>query len=290
MRVRNFINRGEIMFIKELKNLLFLTIGSLILAVGVCQFLLPNQITTGGTPGAAILIHHFTGLSTGLLMLMINLPLLILGFKQLGRSFAFRTIFTIFISSFFVDLFAVYLKFDALTDETLLASIFGGVLIGLGVGLIFQGNSSAGGSTIIARMIAARTELKTGQVLLGLDFLIIVSSIYVFKDVEKAMWSLMSIYVTSRCVDMILTRGPSKKVVHIVSDKIDELSSAIVDSLGKDGTIISGVALHENDPKTMIFIVVEVKKLRLLREIIKSHDSKAFMIVMEASEMLGRGN
>jgi uncharacterized membrane-anchored protein YitT (DUF2179 family) len=278
------------MFIKELKNLLFLTVGSLILAVGVCQFLLPNQITTGGTPGAAILIHHFTGLSTGLLMLMINLPLLILGFKQLGRSFAFRTIFTIFISSFFVDLFAVYLKFGALTDETLLASIFGGVLIGLGVGLIFQGNSSAGGSTIIARMIAAKTELKTGQVLLGLDFLIIVSSIYVFKDVEKAMWNLMSIYVTSRCVDMILTRGPSKKVVHIVSDKIDELSSAIVDSLGKDGTIISGVALHENDPKTMIFIVVEVKKLRLLREIIKSHDSKAFMIVMEASEMLGRGN
>ncbi len=278
------------MFIKELKNLLFLTIGSLILAVGVCQFLLPNQITTGGTPGAAILIHYFTGLSTGSLMLMINLPLLILGFKQLGRSFAFRTIFTIFISSFFVDLFAVYLNFGALTDETLLASIFGGVLIGLGVGLIFQGNSSAGGSTIIARMIAARTELKTGQVLLGLDFLIIVSSIYVFKDVEKAMWSLMSIYVTSRCVDMILTRGPSKKVVHIVSDKIDELSSAIVGSLGKDGTIISGVALHENDPKTMIFIVVEVKKLRLLREIIKSHDSKAFMIVMEASEMLGRGN
>lgn len=278
------------MFKKELKNFMFLTIGSLILAIGVCQFLLPNSITTGGTPGAAILIHHFTGLSTGVLMLMINIPLLIIGFKQLGRSFAIRTIFTIFISSFFVDLLAIYLKFGALTDQTILASIFGGVFIGLGVGLIFQGNSSAGGSTIIARMISARTELKTGQILLGIDFLIIVSSIYVFKDVEKAMWSLMSIYVTSRCVDMILTSGPSKKVVHIVSEKVDKLSPIIVGSLGKDGTIISGVSLHENDLKTMIFIVVEVKKLRLLREIIKDNDPKAFMIVMEASEMLGRGN
>lgn len=278
------------MFKKELKNFMFVTIGSLILAVGVCQFLLPNSITTGGTPGAAILIHHFTGLSAGTLMLMINIPLLVMGFKQLGRSFAVRTIFTIFISSFFVDLLSVYLKLGALTDQTILASIFGGVFIGLGVGLIFQGNSSSGGSTIIARIVSSKTEIKTGQVLLALDVLIIMSSIYVFKDVEKAMWSLMSIYVTSRCVDMILTSGPSKKVVHIVSDKIDQLSPVIVDSLGKEGTIISGVALHEKNPKTMIFIVVEVKKLRLLREIIKDNDPKAFMIVMEASEMLGRGN
>jgi uncharacterized membrane-anchored protein YitT (DUF2179 family) len=275
---------------KEIKNVIFLVLGSFVLAVGVCQFLLPNSITTGGTPGAAILIHYFTGFSTGLVMLLINLPLLALGFRQLGRSFAFRTIGTILISSLFVDLLSVYLNWPALTNQTLLAAIFGGGFIGLGVGLIFKGNSSAGGSTIIAKLIASKTELRESQILLGLDCLIILCSIYIFKDVEKTMWSLMSIYVTSRCVDMILTSGPSKKVVHIVSEKIDQLSPLIVEKLGREGTVISGDALHECTSKTMIFIVVELKKLNVLRDIIKTHDPKAFMIVMEASEMLGRGN
>lgn len=182
------------------------------------------------------------------------------------------------------------MNWPALTNQTLLAAIFGGGFIGLGVGLIFKGNPSAGGSTIIAKLIASKTELRESQILLGLDCLIILCSIYIFKDVEKTMWSLMSIYVTSRCVDMILTSGPSKKVVHIVSEKIDQLSPLIVEKLGREGTVISGDALHECTSKTMIFIVVELKKLNVLRDIIKTHDPKAFMIVMEASEMLGRGN
>ena len=272
----------------EIKNYLFVVSGSATLAIGVVFFFIPNNITTGGGPGLAVLLHHLTGINVGILMVAVNVPLLIIGIKYLGKMFAVRSIVTIVLSSALIDFLLITLKVGGLTDDILLASVFGGAIIGLGVGLVMRGNASAGGTSIVAKVVAANSHWKPAQVILFIDFLIILSSIYVFADIEKAMWSMISIYFTAKAINTLLSGSPSKKVVHLVSDKAEVLSEKIIEKIGDSGSIIKGTGLHPKEEKTIIFIIVELNKLRTLRDIIKEHDKEAFMVVMDASELLGR--
>ncbi len=281
---------SKIFNIHEIKNLFFILFGALCISLSVVLFFVPHNFTTGGTPGAAILLHHLSGFSIGSMVIAINVPLLIWGTKYLGKLFAIKTIISIVLISFFVDLFSNILKYETLINNILVASIFGGAIIGLGVGLIIKANSSAGGSTIVARIISANSHIKPAQVILLIDAIIVISSIYVFKDFEKAVLSIMSIYTTSKAIDVVLTGTLSTKVIHIATNKAELLSKEISKILGVEGTIINGQSLYTNEDKTLIFLVLDVKKLGTLREIIQKNDNEAFMIVMEASEMLGRGH
>lgn len=273
----------------ELKNISFLALGSALISLAVVLFFIPNNFTTGGTPGMAILLHHLSGFSIGTMVIAINIPLLILGVKYLGKLFAIRTIITIALISFFIDFFAV-LNFPNLVNNIILASIFGGLIIGFGVGLIIKGNSSAGGSTIIARIVSSNSHIKPAQVILLIDIIIVTCSIYVFKDFEKALWSIMSLYATSKAIDITLTGTISTKVIHIATNNAQELSAKISQVLKIEGTIIKGSGLHHLQDKTLIFLVLDIKKLGQLKEVINEKDPEAFMIVMEASDMLGRGH
>jgi uncharacterized membrane-anchored protein YitT (DUF2179 family) len=193
-------------------------------------------------------------------------------------------------TSFFIDLFTQAIPLESVTDEMFLATLFGGVMIGFGVGLILRGDASAGGSTIIAKIVSAHSEIRPSQVILTIDAVIIVLSIFVFIDLERALWSIVSIYVTAKVMDILLSGAPNKKIVHLVTRKSDLLSKQIIQKLGYHGTIMSGIGLREKTPKSMIFIVVERNKLRVLREFVRENDPDAFMVVMNASELLGRGN
>lgn len=272
----------------EVKRVALISFGCLALSLGIVLFLIPNKIATGGTPGLAILLHFLVDLPTGILMVLINIPLLLAGAKLLGKGFAIRTIFAILLTSVLIDLFAEVLNLQALSHDTLLASLYGGIAIGVGVGLILKGDASAGGSTIIAKVVASRSQIKPGQVILLLDLLIIVGSGLVFLQVEQALWSLISIYATTKCIDMILTGTPSEKVVHISTDQVVPISKQIVAQLGQRGTILTGSGLVDGESKTLIFVTVEARRINLLREIIRDNDPQAFMVVMEAAEIQGR--
>jgi len=269
---------------------LTLFFGSLLLSLGVVLFFMSNQITTGGSVGISLLLHHLTGYSVGSMFLILNILLLLVGLKYMGRGFAFRTVVAIALTSFFIDLFSRVFPLRSLTDDMFLATLFGGALIGLGVGLILRADASAGGSTIIAKVISAHSEIKPSQVILAIDFFTIVASVYVFIDVESALWSIFSIYITAKSIDRVLSGRPSKKVVHLVTRKSDLLSQKIIESLGYYGTVIHGTGLRVEQSKSIIFIIVELNKLRILRELIREHDPDAFMVVMDASELLGRGS
>ena len=273
-----------------LYRLLTLVFGSLLLALGVVLFFIGNHITTGGSPGMALLLHHMTGYSVGSMFLIFNLILILIGIKYMGKGFAFRTVVSIALTSFFIDLFVKAFPLKNLTEDMFLATLFGGVVIGLGVGLVLKADASAGGSTIIAKIVSAHSEIKPSQVILVMDFLTIAASVYVFIDIQSALWSLFSIYITARSIDVILSGSPSKKIVHLVTQKSDLLSRKIIDNLGYHGTIVHGSGLREGQEKSIIFIIVELNKLRVLRELIKTYDPEAFMVVMDASELLGRGN
>jgi uncharacterized membrane-anchored protein YitT (DUF2179 family) len=275
---------------KEFKNYLFILAGSVLLSLGVVWFLTPNQLLTGGTAGLSLLLHYVTPFTIGTIMIAINIPLLIIGVKYLGKMFAIRTIITIVLISSLIDIFIEVLHVKAFVLDTILASLFGGIFIGIGLALVIKGNSSAGGSTIIAKIVASKMEMKAGQVLLIIDSLIVLSALFIFDDNAKVLWSVVSIYVTAKVIDMILTGRLNKKLVNLVTNKADLLKVKIREELGEYGTIIKGDGLYENQEKTMILIVVEVSKLQYLRELVRKYDPEGFLIITEASEMLGRGH
>ncbi|NQY94645.1 MAG: YitT family protein [Campylobacteraceae bacterium] len=273
---------------KEFKNYIFIICGSLFLSAGLVGFFLPNQLLTGGTAGLSLLLHYITSYSVGVLMVAVNIPLLIIGGKYLGKMFALRTIITILLISVFIEFFTEVVELRAFISDTILATIFGGICIGIGLALVIKGNSSAGGSTIVARIVSSKTEIKPGQVILIIDSLIIFSSLFVFDDTAKVLWSIVSIYITAKVIDVILTGSLNKKVIYLVSSKAHELKVLIRERLGPDGTILKGEGLFEGQEKEMILVVVEVTKLQLLREIVREHDPDAFLIIYEATEMIGR--
>lgn len=222
-------------------------------------------------------------------MVAVNLPLLIFGIKFLGKAFAIKTIFTIILISVLIDIFSQVFKLQAIVYDTILASIFGGILIGIGLAFVIRANSSAGGSTIVARVVSLKTEIKPGQVIFIIDFFIILSSLFVFDDTAKVLWSVVSIYITAITIDKILTGNLNKKVVHLVTNEVEKMSDLIKEQIGPYGTIISGTGLY-NEDKKMILIVIEVTKLQLLRQLVQDIDPEAFLIISEANEMLGRGH
>ena len=168
------------------------------------MFLLPNQIASGGTPGIAILICHLTGLTAGTVMLLINIPLLILGGCCLGQTFVWKTVLVVVMISGWVDLFHEVIQIPNGTHNPVLAAIVGGAGIGFGVGLILKGKASAGGPTIVARIIAARGKVRPGQLILFMDAVIVISAAVVFGALEPALLSLLSVFVTGRCIDLVL--------------------------------------------------------------------------------------
>lgn len=273
----------------ELTSYLLIAAGSLIMALAVVGFLAPNNVATGGTAGLAIVLHHVFDLPTGILMAIINVPLLMMSLKYLGKTFAIKTIVCIAFVVVFVDVMAEVVRLPNLSNNIMLATLYGGVTIGAGLGLIFRGGASAGGGTILAKIISSNTNIKTSTVVLILDAMVVVSAGIVFKSMELALWSMISIYVASKLIDMVLVGAQSQKIVHISSSKnLNELSKIISETLGVTGTVVNGHDLGATEQKDIVFIMIDKNKLTPLKNIIAEYDSEVKMIVMEATEVLGK--
>jgi len=276
---------------KELRRYLQILIGGAILAAGVSLLLVPNEITSGGTPGMAILINYFTGVSIGTIMLAINIPMVLMSMKFIGRGYAFRTVFAIVVIATSADLFLQGLKLPALTHEPLLGAVFGGILIGLGVGLIVKSSASPGGPSIIAGMVARKTHWKEGDLIILLDALIVFSAGFVFPKLDSMLWSLVGVYISSRGINLILSGRPSKKVLHISSDNAETLKAHLVHKLGHEGgVILEGVTLHTGDERRLLMLIVDNNKVQSVRQIVQEYDPSGVVVVMEASELMGGGH
>jgi len=271
---------------KELKNIILISLGSYLLAFGVTFFLLPVNIATGGTPGMSIIVHYLTGIPTALIMVAINIPLVFAGLKFIDFLFAVRTIVAITLTATFVDLLPRIISFPPI-DSILLSTIYGGVCIGAGVAIVMKGQASAGGTTIVAQIVARYSSFRSAQVIMFFDTIIIIAVAVVFKDMELALWSLIGIYVTTKVIDKILTGAVSEKVVHVISNQTDSIGLAISEELGRDGTILSGENLIEQNDQKVLLAVVGARQIPKLQTIVLSRDANAVVLVMDASEMIG---
>jgi len=273
---------------KEFFNYTFIIIGCALMAFGVVGFLSPNSIAMGGTGGLAIILNSQFKISIGVLFGLINIPLLLVSIKYLGKYFALKSTIAILLSGVFIDVLSEFIKLEPMSKEPLLATLYGGIAVGAGIGFIFKGGGSAGGGTIIARIVTSKTSLKTGTVILFLDSIVVISAGIVFNSIELALWSMINIFTTTKMIDMILTGRPNERIVHISScNNLDRIGVLIKQQIGVNGTLVKGNNLSLTEKKDLIFVTVPINRINALKQLIHTEDTTAKMIVMDASEMLG---
>lgn len=282
------MNNKKYSFHSERRDFLYILSGSLFLAAGLVFFLIPNKIVTGGIAGLAIVLHYISGAPTGLMILCLNIPLIIIGWHYLGRMFLVKTSVTIFLISFLTDFFIINLGFNRLTEHVMLATLYGGAAIGIGLGLIFRGNSSAGGWTVLARVITQKTHLTTGKILFSLDMVVILTAAIVFRNVELALWGLLTIFIASQIVDVILSGKPFSKMVYIESKNITLLGQQIHHQLGRRVALLPTRRLDSNENSELLMLVIEANQVNKLRDLVKQFDASASVIIADSRELLGK--
>ncbi|MCT7549007.1 YitT family protein [Aliarcobacter butzleri] len=275
----------------NLKHYIFIVLGSLFMAFGTVCFLSPNQIITGGGVGISLLLHAlFPQITLGIFMAIVSIPFLIMSYIYFGKYYLFKTFIVVILLSTFTDVLKEVLHIKPMTNDILLAAIFGGIFIGLGVGFVIKGRASTGSTSVVGEIVAKKTKYKAAEVLLAIDATIMFASVFVYNDINKSLYSMISVYVGIRVIDMILTGRPSKKIVNIVSNNVEVLKEQIRERIEEHGTILTGIGLHQGQNKTIIYVTVEASKIDLLKNLISKYDPDAFMIITEASEFLGRGS
>lgn len=274
----------------QILQYIYVLLGTMSMAFAVVCFLSPNNMVTGGGIGIALILHYiFTSLTLGTLIIMVSIPFVILGFVYFGKQYTFKTLLAMLTTSFFTDLFREVLHLKPLTDDILLAAVFGGMFIGLGVGLVIKGRSSTGSTSVVGEIMAMKSKFKASEVLLAIDVTIMFAFIIAHGDIKKALYSMIGVYVTAKMIDVILIGRPPRKVVQIVSNNIEALTEQIRERIEEHGTVFTGVGLHhQKQIKTVILVTVETSKIQLLKDIIREYDPEAFLIISEASEFLGR--
>ena len=274
----------------ELKQYIFIILGSFAMAFGTICFLSPNEIITGGGVGISLLLHAlFPQITLGIIIAVVSIPFLILSYIYFGKYYLFKTFIVVLLLSTFTDILKEVLKIEAITHDILLAAVFGGIFIGLGVGLVIKGRASTGSTSVVGEIVAKKTKYKAAEVLLAIDATIMFASVFVYNDIDKSLYSMLSVYVGIRVLDIILTGRPSKKIVNIVSNNVEVLKEQIRERIEEHGTILTGIGLHQGQNKTIIYVAVDAGKIDLLKNLITKYDPDAFMIITEASEFLGRG-
>ncbi len=265
-----------------------ISVGCILFAVGFDLFLEPNSINVGGVSGLAMLIVETTGIGTvGLFTALLNVPLFLTGFKVLGKRFFFGSLFGMLASSLFFDLFRV---FPVPQTETLLGALFGGVLTGAGLGLVFMAHASTGGSDIVARLLKRRfTDLKMGKLMLLVDLVVVTLTGIVFRDLSKALYSVIVLYVSAEVMDAILYGLDYSAVALIITTRHEQVYQAIDRQLCRGVTFLDGHGAYTGARKEIIMTAVSRRQVTELKQLVQRIDPEAFMILQDAHQVLGAG-
>lgn len=262
--------------------------GVAITALALDWFLIPNLIAAGGASGLATVIHHLTNLPVGLLMVLINIPLFLASVRAFGSHFGAKTIFGTAALSILIDLFAGVLP-GPLTRDPLLASLYGGVLSGIGIGLTFRFNGTTGGTDIAARLLKKFFSLSIGRALLFIDMAVIILAGLVFRQPDLALYALITVFVSSKAIDLILEGEDYARAAFIITKEADDVVQNIFAVLGRGVTTIEGRGAYTGTDRQVLLCVVSRAEQSRLREIVESTDPKAFVIITSAREVLGEG-
>ena len=268
-----------------------LVLGTFILAIGYSFFMTPYKIIPGGIYGISIVLHHKFGFPVGMAALCFNLPLTLLGLKILGPKFGVKTFVCFIFTALFTDGLVLIWGPDPLNihDEVLLASIFGGFIMGVGVGLIFRSRASSGGSDVIASILSKYTKIPLGTQLMIVDSIIVIGGFLIFQDWKIPLYSWLTIFLMGRVIDVVVYGFADEKTVLIISEKSEIIRLAIINDLKRGGTILKAEGMYGRSEKEVLFTVVNRREVSELVAYIFAIDPNAFITIQNAHEIIGRG-
>ena len=285
-----FIQKDKLFSWKWIKNYSLILIGAFIMASGFVLFITPYKIVPGGVYGISIVLHYVFGTPVGLTALFFDVPLTLIGIKVLGPRFGMKTVVGFLSTAIFMDTLTYFYGIDPLVEgDALLSSIFGGLFIGVGLGLIFKSRATSGGTDIVAMMISKYTKLPVGQLLIVIDSVIVLLGLLAFGDWKIPLYSLIVIFITGKVVDIILEGMNYDKVLFIISEKHKEIRDKIVNDLNRGGTYLKGEGMYQGADKSIAFVVVNRREMTMLQDFINTIDPNAFVTVLNSNEILGNG-
>ena len=259
----------------KLSRVFFMILGSILAAMALEVFLIPNNIIDGGITGISIMASHLTNIQLGLFIVILNLPFVIMGYRHIGKTFALSTIFSVICFSICVTLLH---SVPGVTEDTLLATIFGGIILGVGVGLIIRNGGSLDGTEIVAILIEKRSPFSIGEIVMFINFFILGSSGFLFGW-DRAMYSLIAYFIAFKVIDITVEGLEESKAVIIVSDKNSDISKAIMDRLGRGITLLDGKGAYSGDEAEVIYVVISRLEVAKLKNIVSDFDEHALITI-----------
>jgi uncharacterized membrane-anchored protein YitT (DUF2179 family) len=274
---------GKIFSFHLTQKLLFLTLGVLLVAVGLDQFLVPNNIIDGGVVGISIITSYLTKMPLGLLIAVFNLPFLYFGYKHLGKDFLFSSLFSIMMLAAAIS---VLHHFPKVTGDLLLSCIFGGIIIGIGLGIIFKNNGTLDGTEMVAMAFSRKISFSIGEIIMFFNIFILSSAGLVFGW-DRAMYSLIAYFIIFKTIDIVLEGLDESKSVIIVSDKYEEIAKSIMEHLERGVTFLDGQGGYTKEPKKIIFCVITRLEMAEMKQMVLDIDPNAFMAIENVHEVTG---
>ena len=269
-------------YVKTFIDYVMLAIGAIIASFAIEEFLVPNTILDGGVIGIGIMIKNLTGISLSILTIVLNVPFLLIGMRKLGKMFVVKSAFSMAVFSVFVEIFAPLAN---ATSETLLAVSFGGVILGIGVGLVIRFGGCLDGTETVAIMLNKKFKIPVGQTVLIFNIVIYAIAGVLF-GFDRAMYSLLTYFITSKVLDIVETGMDQAKAAMIITDEADVIAEKIYQTLGRTVTIMHGEGMVSGE-KTVLYCVLTKFEIRELKNIINSVDTSAFVTVSDVSEIIG---
>ncbi|MBQ6135577.1 MAG: YitT family protein [Bacilli bacterium] len=263
-------------------QIFILTLGAFLAALALELFLIPNTILDGGVTGIAILLHKIFHFPLSLLVIVLNIPFLFIGFKSLGKRFLFRTIYSMLCFALFIFFFE---HIDPITEEILLATVFGGALLGIGVGLIIHFGGCIDGTESVAIVLNKKLHMSVGQIVLIFNLFIYTTAGFVF-GLDRAMYSLLTYFITFKVIDFVSTGLEQAKAALIITEKGTNLSEIIYQRLGRTTTSIKGEGLISGE-KEVLYCVLTRLEIYELKHIVEEMDKSAFITIIDVTDIIG---
>ncbi|WP_028559521.1 YitT family protein [Paenibacillus pinihumi] len=266
-----------------IKKLIFITIGAVMMGVALEYFLVPNTILDGGITGISIVLSKITPIPLGVFIFVINVPFLLIGYKQIGRSFALSTLYGVAVMSLTT---AFLHHVEPFTHEKILAVLYGGVMLGAGVGLVIRYGGALDGTEIVAILVSKKTRIPVGQIIMMINVVIFIVAGFVFGP-DSAMYSIFSFYIAAKVMDIVVEGLDESKSVTIISSEFEEISQAIMDRLGRSTTYFYAKGGYSKTETQVVYCVVTRLELAKLKTIVQEIDPSAFISIQHVSDVLG---
>lgn len=268
-------------------NIINILIGSTLVALSINMFFLRLKIAPGGVSGLSTVLHYITNIPVGTIVILLNIPLFLMGILEFGKKFVFKTLFATLFMSFVLN-YTLFLP--QITEDMFLASFFGGSMMGFGLALVFKGGATTGGTDIAAKVVNKHFPMfQISEQLFFIDALVVVTAMIVFKNFDIGLYSIISIFVSAKVIDIVFEGVGFSKAIFIISNEGDKIGNHIMYKLERGVTALYGEGMYTNTDKKVLLVVADRRQIPKIKRIAKNYDDDAFIIITDVREAMGKG-